>query len=109
MKKSLVAALICGTSVVGVGVGSAFAGEVTGNNTLTPVNEGRANSACAFSGLEDNDDLSAPVEPGVVQTFGSVGPSQTPGPVVAEVFAKTGLIREIGPGTQCRGGGPGGD
>lgn len=108
VRKLIVAALICGTSVVGANAGSAFAGEVTGNNTFTPVNSGQANSICAFSGLEDNDDLEEPVEPGVVQTFGSVGPSQIPGPGVAEL-AKSGFIKENGPGTECRGGGPGED
>lgn len=45
---------------------AAFAGEVTGNGKPLPVN-GR--SACAFSGLEDNDGQ-APVVPGVVQNWG---------------------------------------
>lgn len=37
MKKTLIAALICSASVVGVSAGSAFAGEVTGNGKGTPL------------------------------------------------------------------------
>jgi hypothetical protein len=47
----------------------AFAGEVTGNGTTTPIAE-RANSACAFSGLDDNRPGTGIVEPGVVQNYG---------------------------------------
>jgi hypothetical protein len=41
---------ICATSVLGVGVGTATAGEVTGNGTLKDV---KANSICAYSGQND--------------------------------------------------------
>jgi hypothetical protein len=74
MKKTLVAALICGSSVVGVGAGSAFAGEVTGNGDTTPIKgtvspfPGVPAAICAFSGLED---LADP-------------PSETRGPAVTQ-------------------------
>ena len=60
MRKTLVAALLCGASVVGVSAGSAFAGEVKGppgqiNNTNETGALDHANSACAASGLNDFD------------------------------------------------------
>jgi hypothetical protein len=70
MGKSRLAALaVCAVAVVGVGAGSAFAGERTGTGQLTaaPANSG---SICAFSGLEDYEtpfDEVAPVTPGTVQ------------------------------------------
>ena len=69
MRKTLVAAALCSASVVGVSAGSALAGEITGNGKPTPVNDYRAGSICAFSGLDDND-FEAPVEPGTTQPFG---------------------------------------
>lgn len=63
---------------------------------------GPANSACAFSGY--NDGYIAGTEPLRTQSFGVDGPAQTPGPIVSSEYAKTGLIREVGPGTACRGG-----
>jgi hypothetical protein len=52
MNKTLIAALLCSASVVGVGAGSAFAGELTGNGVLKGVNDNA--SMCAYSGLNDN-------------------------------------------------------
>ncbi len=79
MKKTLVAALLCSASVVGVSAGSAFAGEVTGTidnpnpnkPSQTPI--GRhdvSTSACAYSGLEDGVSLHGFPEsgPGITQT-----------------------------------------
>jgi len=85
MKKTLVAALLCSASVVGVSAGSAFAGEVTGQNRGTPLQAGAGPaervgkavvnpSHCAFSGLEDFDGA-APVQPGVTQTPKGAGGS----------------------------------
>jgi hypothetical protein len=67
MRKTLVAALLCSASVVGVGTGSAFAGEVTGNGKGTPfpshgpyapaenvgIKEVTPSSICAYSGQND--------------------------------------------------------
>lgn len=53
--------------VLSLGAGAALAGEVTGNGKLITIH---ANSACAFSGLEDNQPGSGIVEPGVVQNWG---------------------------------------
>ena len=47
------------------------AGEITGTGNPTPVNGYNANSICAFSGLDDMD-FEAPVQPGVVQNWGSI-------------------------------------
>ena len=48
-----------------MGATSASAGEVTGNGKVTPVVE-RANSICAFSGLNDDTEE----EPGRTQSYG---------------------------------------
>lgn len=53
--------------VLSLGASAAFAGEVTGNGNPITIH---ANSACAFSGLEDNNPGSGIVEPGVVQNWG---------------------------------------
>ena len=70
MKKTLVAALLCGASVIGVSAGSAFAGEITGTGDKTPIEGGNPgngsgpkNAYCAYSGLQDN-----PFAPGNTQT-----------------------------------------
>ena len=49
-KKWMFAAAFCAVAIVGVSATAAFAGEITGNGTLKPVN---GNSPCAFSGQED--------------------------------------------------------
>ncbi len=59
-----------GLAALAISGSVALAGERTGNGKQTPVGE-RAASACAFSGLEDNDFL-APVEPGVTQNWGQI-------------------------------------
>jgi hypothetical protein len=62
--KSLVAAVLCGVALAGVGAGSAFAGEVKGppgtpgvpdsGSGKTPTGApAHANSICSFSGLND--------------------------------------------------------
>jgi hypothetical protein len=52
--------LVVATAVVGLGVGGAFAGEVKGppgtiDNTNVTAAPANANSACAYSGLNDLD------------------------------------------------------
>lgn len=52
--------LVVATAVVGLGVGGVFAGEVKGppgtlNNTNATAAPDHANSACAYSGLNDLD------------------------------------------------------
>ncbi len=108
MKRLFVAALIVATSVGGA-TAVASAGEITGNGKLTPIKAlqteenpaGPANSACAFSGY--NDGYIDGSEPLRTQSFGTDGPSQAGGQEV-KFYATTGLIKEIGPGTACRGG-----
>ena len=69
--KRTIAALVLALGVVGMSGGTAFAGERGGNGEPTPINDYRANSICSFSGLDDMDFL-APVQPGVVQNWGSI-------------------------------------
>jgi hypothetical protein len=69
--KKLVVALGFSLAVVGAAAGPAFAGERGGNGEETPINDHRARSECAFSGLDDFD-FEAPVDPGVVQSFGQI-------------------------------------
>ena len=59
-KRTLCAVAVCASAVVGVGAGTAFAGEVKGppgtpDNTNTTGALVHANSACAASGLNDLD------------------------------------------------------
>jgi hypothetical protein len=67
-RKSLLGVIVC--SAVALGMSSpAYAGEVTGNGKPTPI-DSKANSSCAFSGLEDNNPGSGIVVPGTVQNWG---------------------------------------
>lgn len=117
MRKSLVAAALCAAMVVGVGAGSAFAGELTGNGKETPIKSqqdcdfetgecpapaGPANSICAFSGLNDD-----PEEDGNRTQSWGTGASEAAQEFggVSE-FAQSGFIKAFGPGTECRGGFP---
>jgi hypothetical protein len=68
LKTALVGTACAATLTVAV-AGTAMAGEVTGNNKATPIRD-RANSACAFSGLDDNNPGTGVVIPGVVQNWG---------------------------------------
>ena len=59
-KRSLLAVAVCATALAGVGASGALAGEVKGppgqeDNTNTTGAPEHANSACAFSGLNDLD------------------------------------------------------
>ena len=91
MKKTL-AALVLALGVVGATGTAASAGEITGSGKPTPINTYTANSVCAFSGLDDMD-FKAPVQPGVVQNWGSI-------PKEFRAF-----LASIGenPGTACNG------
>jgi hypothetical protein len=52
-------------ALVAVSSTAAFAGETTGSGGTTPIRE-KANSICAFSGLNDDQEE----EPGRVQSYG---------------------------------------
>lgn len=53
MRRTLLAAT-CALAIMGLGASTVLAGEITGNGkSLQPL---RANSECAFSGLDDADD-----------------------------------------------------
>ena len=77
MRKAIAGAAVLAFSCGELGGGTAFAGERGGNGKPTPINEYRANSICSFSGLDDMD-FEAPVDPGVVQNWGSI-PKDVPG------------------------------
>jgi hypothetical protein len=71
LKKPFLGAAICAAAVLGMS-SPALAGEVTGNGKTTPINM-RANSSCAFSGLQDHDPAQGGtgiVVPGEVQNWG---------------------------------------
>ena len=50
LRRLAVTTVMCATSVAAVGVGTAGAGEITGNGNFKPVN---APSICAYSGQND--------------------------------------------------------
>ena len=54
MRRSWFAAAVCAATVVSLGTSTAFGGEVTGSGDPTGA-PAHANSACAFSGLNDGD------------------------------------------------------
>ena len=75
--KRTIAALTLALGMVAATSGTAFAGERGGNGEPTPVKGHLASSICSFSGLEDWDldddgDFDAPVQPGVVQNWGTI-------------------------------------
>ena len=79
MRRLLVVAA-CAAAVVGVGAGSAFAGEITGNGKWIAGSETaplHGKSECAYSGQNDNWQLGNPVpdEDGFTRTqsWGQVG------------------------------------
>ena len=78
VQRALVGASVCAITVVGLGAGSASAGEITGNgkpvpSSTTVVVDGetftilKGNSICAYSGLNDG----AEAEGVRVQTYGT--------------------------------------
>ena len=92
--KSWFAAALCAAAMAGMGAGSALAGEVKGppgteyntNETAAPEH---ANSACAYSGLNDMDPAEGQID-SIVQT-------------AADSWKYYGLPQGA-PGTFCRGG-----
>jgi hypothetical protein len=98
-KKSMLAAAVCALTIAGSSASAAFAGEITGNGKATagPLH---ANSACVFSGK--NDDPGAPIslDPTIAPN-GPGGVSQSFGQDV-----RLGLIdpHAFNPGAACRGG-----
>lgn len=48
-------ALVAAALLASASAASVLAGEVTGNGDPTPIAEGRANSICSFSGLNDGE------------------------------------------------------
>jgi hypothetical protein len=90
-------AAACAVAVLGVGSGTAFAGEVTGNggDTHGPAN---ANSFCVFSGHNDHPEAPLTLDETIAPN-GPGGPSQSFGQDV-----KLGLDpHEFNPGDACRG------
>ena len=74
-RKSLIAVAVCTAALAGASASAAFAGEVKGpplapGETGTPTaGPEHANSACVFSGLNDNPFSTDPTNPGgMVQT-----------------------------------------
>ena len=97
MRKTL-ATMVVALGLVGATSGTAFAGERGGNGEATPVQGHIASSECSFSGLEDWDDdgdgtFDAPVQPGVVQNWGSIPK------FIRDMIAAQGAH----PGTACNG------
>jgi hypothetical protein len=90
--KRILATMVVALATVGATGAAASAGEITGNGNPTPINGYNANSICAFSGLDDMD-FEAPVQPGVVQNWGSI-PKE-----IRDMLATTGEH----PGTACNG------
>ena len=74
--RRMLAVAACTAAVVGVGAGSAFAGEVKGPPASGPTTDytaarTHANSICAYSGLNDNPASTNPMDPGGrVQSYG---------------------------------------
>jgi hypothetical protein len=86
----MIVAGLCAVALLGVGTGTAFAGEVTGNGKDT-AGPSHANSICVFSGQNDDPDAPFP-EGGRVQSYGQA--------------VKAGVIspQRFNPGDACRGG-----
>lgn len=76
-------------AMLGAGAGTAVAGEVNGNGDPVPA-PGRASSACAFSGLNDEPEDEFPFD-GRVQSYGQL--------VVRDAVPPA----SFNPGDACRG------
>ncbi len=106
MRKMIIAGAVLALSLVSVGGGTAFAGEVTGKGKPTPVAGHLAASICSFSG--QNDDPSGggdPFQDGRTQNWGQVVDDAKEfigdGDNGAGEIARMILVE--GPGTHCRG------
>ena len=97
-KRRLAAVVACVVAVVGVGAGSAFAGEVKGPQPGGPTTDytgarSNSNSICSYSGQNDNPTSTNPMNPGGrVQSYGYSVVREG-----AKEFAPS-------PGDECRGG-----
>jgi hypothetical protein len=105
MRKPVLGAALAAALVVAMG-GTAFAGEITGNEKPTPINGYQAGSICSFSG--QNDDPTGggdPFEDGRVQNWGHVlaDAKQFIGDGDNGANELASMIDDEGPGTNCRG------
>jgi hypothetical protein len=105
VRRPILSAALAAALVVVMG-GTAFAGEITGNGKLTPINGFRAGSICSFSG--QNDDPTGggdPFEDGRVQNWGHVlaDAKQLIGDGDNGANELASMINDEGPGTNCRG------
>src|SRR3954451_8599500 len=79
----IAASCVASMAIVGVGVGSASAGEVNGNQQPIPAPQ-HANSICVYSG---QNNFNEPTEPGRTQSYGQIvragGKAFVPSPGVA--------------------------
>ncbi len=92
------AAVTCAATIAGLGAGTAFAGEITGNGKPT-AGPAHANSVCVFSGKNDHPDAPLSLDLTVAPN-GPGGVSQSFGQDV-----KLGLDPHVfNPGDACRGG-----
>ena len=91
MRRPVLLGIAVGAVIVLGSAGGAVAGERGGDGHETPAGD-KARSLCAFSGLDDMD-FEAPVQPGVVQNWGTI-------PKEVRDFLAT--IGEH-PGTACNG------
>lgn len=100
--RKLIAGAALALLFTGTGTATAFAGEVGGNGEATPVQTRYvAASLCAFNGLDDGSESGNPVTPGVVQSVGPLIAELAKSPVETSTFTQ--IIRQEGPGTNCRG------
>jgi hypothetical protein len=98
--RKLIAGAALALIVSGAGGTAAFAGEVNGKGEPTPIRE-RAQSACAFSGLEDGLTLIGFNEQGPIIIEVPTGPGLVQNPHQENA---AGIIHEPGiPGQECRG------
>ena len=92
-KKSMLASGLCAVAILAASAQSASAGEITGNGEPTAGPE-HANSACVFSGKNDNPD-------NPLDIFDAGGVSQSYGQLV-----RLGVLSpdDTTPGDSCQGG-----
>ena len=68
MRRRITAVAVLAAMFTVLLVGTAFAGEITGNGKSTPIRSGVAASICAFSGQNDTWDGEQPDEEGFSRT-----------------------------------------
>lgn len=102
MSHRFIRAVLAAVVLASVSVGSALAGEITGNGKPTPAGD-RAHSICAFSGQEDlqffEDD--ANTIPKAVPTKGVPGHAQSWGQIPKAI--RDTFPAEEHPGNSCNG------